>query len=476
MEKTRHRKRILIVGAGVAGQEVLRELRRQVVLNCQPVGFIDDDYKKTGIFVSGIKVLGPIKDLNKITKDKKIEEVFIAIPSGSGQLIRRIIKRCQDSEIKFRIIPRVLEIIEGRVRWPQVRELKPEDLLGRAIVKTDLRPVKKAIKNKTLLITGAAGSIGSEIARQLAIFSPKLVICLDWWENGLYQLERELKSKFPRVNFKFIIANIQDVGRLDHCLKKYKPEIIFHAAAYKHVPAMEENPSEAVKNNIFATYELAKLAIKNGVKNLIFLSTDKAVNPASVMGVSKLFAEQLLQNFNKDDKTKFISVRFGNVLASYGSVIPIFEKQILNGGPVTVTDSRSLRYFMTISEAVQLILQALTIGQGGEIFALEMGEPIKIIDLTHDLIRFYGLSPKKIKVKKIGLRPGEKLLEEDLTKQRGIVPTGIKKIYLFKNNPQNFKKLKLDLKKLKEAIRSDDNKELIYILRKTLPSFKPARK
>jgi len=455
----------------VAGRELVSEIKHYN-LPYQTIGFLDDDRRMQNKMVAGLRILGRISNLRNILDHKKIEEIFIAIPSGSGQLTRKIVRLTKGKRVKIKIIPRILEIISGKVNWPQIRDLRPEDLIGRPIYKKELRPIKKILRNKKLLITGAAGSIGSEIARQVALFQPKLVLCLDFWENGFYQLEVELKRKFPKINFKFIIANIQDSPHIDYIFGKYKPEIVFHAAAYKHVSVAEENPAEAVKNNIFATFNLAQISIKNRVKKFVFLSTDKAVNPTGVMGASKLFSEEILQLLNHKNKTKFIVVRFGNVIASYGSVIPIFKKQILEGGPVTITDRRVFRYFMTISEAVQLILRALILGNGGEIFALEMGEPIKIIDLAHDLIRFYGFSGREIKIKIVGLRPGEKLEEENLVLQPGISSTKFKKIFLFKKEKIDSSRLLRGLNKLEIAVKKDDNKKVISILKVILPSFK----
>lgn len=408
-----NKKRVIIVGAGVAGRDIAREIKNAPELNLIPVGFVDDDPNKTNKKILSIGVFGKTDDLGKLIEEKNIDEVIIAIPSANEELINKVIQTCIENKISYKIVPRVREIIEGKAYIDRIREANIEDLLQRPIIKNDVKPVSDFLKDKKVLITGAAGSIGSELSRQIASYKPKQIILFDWWENGLFDLENEFREQFSNINYFKVIGNIQDEKRVSEIFRKYKPDVVFHAAAYKHVPMMEENIVESVKNNIFGTKILAEQAVVNDVKKFLFVSTDKAVRPKSIMGATKLIGEYIVRNLNKTTKTRFMVVRFGNVLGSQGSVIPIFKKQIANGGPVKITDPQMTRFFMTIPEAANLILQAVTIGKGGEVFTLDLGEKIKITDLAKNLIILSGLIPNRdIQIEFTGRRPGEKLHEK----------------------------------------------------------------
>lgn len=429
-----HNKRSIIVGAGVAGKELVGQLKKHRSLGFEIIGFVDDSQKKQGKTIKGIAVIGRTNNLEQIISEHKIENVFIAIPSAQGSLIRSIVNSCQKAKVTFRIVPRTLELVQGKVNLESLRSVALEDILGRAILKSDQEAIEQIFKNKRILVTGAAGSIGSEVSRQLAQYNPESLVMFDWWENGLYDLEQQLLSFNNAAKRKIIVGNIQDKKKIEWVFKKYQPEIVFHAAAFKHVPLMEEHPEEAVKDNICGTKILAEIAGESKVDKFIFISTDKAVNPSSVMGATKSFAELLIRHFNEVYSTQYISVRFGNVMGSNGSVVPLFQKQIASGGPVTITHPEMVRFFMTIPEAVQLIFQASKLGKGGEIFVLDMGEPIKIMDLAKTMIRLAGFEPEKeISIKIVGKRPGEKIFEELSTKDEEVQKTENNLIFVTKN-------------------------------------------
>jgi len=368
-------KRFLIIGAGNTGEALLREIHRMPVVQYEVIGFIDDDPVKQGINIHGIPVLGTVEQLPKICKDRNIEEVAIAMPSADPKELRRVIQVCAGTKIRFRTVPSITDV-------SQIRDVDISDLLGREAVELDLESIEAFAKDKTILVTGAGGSIGSEMCRQLCNFSPKLLLLIEQAENPLFEIERELHREFPDVLIKAIICNITDKIGVGEIFKKYKPQVVIHAAAHKHVPLMELNPGEAIKNNIVGTQTVSDAADRYGSTNFVMISTDKAVNPTSIMGSSKRIAEMHIQDLSRTSKTHFVTVRFGNVLGSDGSVVPIFKRQIAEGGPVTVTHPEMKRYFMTIPEASQLVLQAATMGKGGEIFVLDMGEPVKIVDLA----------------------------------------------------------------------------------------------
>lgn len=420
---------MLIVGAGAAGRELARALRRES-RQTEVVGFIDDRFTRRHARVAGLRALGPIAELAAIAARERVDQAYIAIPSAEGELVRRIIAACHDAEIAFRIVPRVLELVEGHVKLDALREVRPEDLLGRAIAKADQRVLRPFFRGKRVLVTGAAGSIGSELCRQIAQYRPAQLVAVDWWENGLFELDQELRMQDPSLNLDAVIASVQDGAKIASILRDVRPHVVFHAAAYKHVPLMERFPEAALLNNIVGTWNVALAAQRVGVAKFVLISTDKAVNPTSVMGASKAVAELLVQSLNGRG-ARYSCVRFGNVLASSGSVIPTFQKQIRRGGPVTLTHPDMVRYFMTIPEAVQLILQAGYLSAGGEIFVLDMGEPVKILDLARNLIRLSGFVPERdIEIAYTGIRPGEKLHEETLTAQEGLRATKRASIFI----------------------------------------------
>ena len=418
--------RVLIVGAGSSGDQLFREIRTNPEINLSVVGFMDDDPFKRKKIMHGVPVLGTIQDLPNFVNKENVSKVFIAIPGLSGQDIRKIIKSCDGLNIDFKTLPKLSDVLDGRISFSQLRKVGPEDLLGRKEVNLDIDSLHEMITDKLIMVTGAGGSIGSELCRQISKLSPKSICLFEQSEFNLFELERELSTQFPEITFLPFIGDIRDKERVEAAFNDFNPEIVFHAAAYKHVPMMENNAIEAVSTNILGTYNLVQVAKTAKTKKFVMISTDKAVNPTNVMGASKRAAELVVQQVQQDseNETQFMTVRFGNVLGSSGSVIPIFQKQIEAGGPVTVTHNDIRRYFMTIPEASQLVLQAGALGNGGEIFVLDMGEPVKIIDLAKELISLSGLTlDKDIQIEVTGLRPGEKLYEEIFFDGEGVLPT-----------------------------------------------------
>ncbi len=405
--------RVLLVGAGQAGVLVARELANRPDLQLHPVGFVDDDPAKIGTRIAGLSVLGRTADVASIAERKHVKRVLITIANAPGEQIRRITELCRDAALETKIIPGIYEIVGNKVNLSRIREVAIEDLLGRDPVTLDEAIVSDAIRSRVILVTGAGGSIGSELCRQVCRFGPERLVLVERFENALFEIHRELTTSFPQLQIEPRVADVCDEGRMDQIFGSAKPEIVLHAAAHKHVPMMEWNPGEAVKNNVGGTRTVADLAHRHGVQRFVLISTDKAVNPTSVMGATKRVAEIYLQTLSAASSTKFVTVRFGNVLGSNGSVIPTFRQQIAKGGPVTVTHPDMQRFFMTIPEASQLVLQAGAMGEGGEIFILDMGTPVKIVDLARDLIILSGLRPDEdIKIEFSGVRPGEKLFEE----------------------------------------------------------------
>ncbi len=407
------RRRVLVLGAGDAGEMLMREITRIYTHRYEPVGFLDDAPAKQKEQIHGVPVIGVIDDVAALVTREQIDEVILAIPSMTGQQVRRVVELCRPTGVSLRTLPGVDSLIDGRVNVSQLSEVAIEDLLGRAPVTLDAKVLQGFLEGRSVLVTGAGGSIGSELCRQICRFSPKRLILLEQAENNLFEIHRALLREFPDVSVVPYVADICDSRRLEAIFEDERPSVVFHAAAHKHVPMMECNPGEAIKNNVFGTKKVADAAHRFGVDKFVMVSTDKAVNPTSVMGVSKRTAEIYVQALSQRSKTHFITVRFGNVLGSAGSVIPIFKQQIARGGPITVTHPEMTRYFMTIPEACQLILQAGGMGRGGEIFILDMGKPVKIVDLARDLVRLSGLVPDEdIAIEFSGIRPGEKLFEE----------------------------------------------------------------
>lgn len=429
------KKRTLIVGAGAAGVMVVRQLLKSNDSGLYPVVFIDDNKKKHHLQVMGIPVAGTIKDIQTCVEHYNIEHIVIAIPSLSTKRLNEIYLECSGTKVKTQMMPRIEDLMLGKVSVSQVRDVKVEDLLGRDPVELDMGSIANSITGETVLVTGAGGSIGSEICRQIARFSPKELILLGHGENSIYTIEMELLEKYSNT-FEVIteIADVQDRDKMFSILKKHQPNVVYHAAAHKHVPLMERNPEEAVKNNVIGTRNVAEAADHAGVTAFVMVSSDKAVNPTSVMGATKRIAEMVVQHMDTVSRTKFVAVRFGNVLGSRGSVIPLFKKQIAKGGPVTVTDKDMVRYFMTIPEASRLVIQAGALAQGGEIFVLDMGEPVRIVDLAKNVIRLSGYTEEDIEIKFTGIRPGEKLFEELLSKNEVHNEQVYPKIYVGKTS------------------------------------------
>ena len=432
-----HRKQILIVGAGSAGEKILREIIENDHLNYRVVGFLDDDPRKQGRSIHGIPILGTLPETPRIVEKHGISEILIAIPSATGDQIRRIVNACKACGVSYKTLPGIGEIIDGRVSIKALRDVNYEDLLGRSPVQLDMGEIQGYLDGKTVLITGCGGSIGSELCRQIVRFRPQRLILVDASEANLFHIALELRNEIRFEQCEAVLGLVQDERLMTALFQKYRPHVVFHAAAYKHVPMLEKNPWEAVFNNIIGSRIVMEMARRHGAERFVLVSTDKAVRPTNVMGTSKRVAELLLRNF-QDTGGRFMSVRFGNVVGSSGSVIPIFRHQIEQGGPVTVTHPEVTRFFMTIPEAAQLILQAGAMGEGGEIFILKMGTPVKIADMARDLIRLSGREPDRdVKIVYTGLREGEKLYEELITVGEGIVPTGHEKIMVLRANGLN---------------------------------------
>ncbi|WP_404469090.1 polysaccharide biosynthesis protein [Sutcliffiella horikoshii] len=412
-KKNKNKKRTLIVGAGAAGTMVARQLLQNREAELVPVAFVDDDFKKQKLQILGVPVNGGVSDIESVVEKMEIDNIIIAIPSLGKKEINTIYQECVKTNAKTKIIPMLEDLMSGKVSVNEFRDVQVEDLLGRDPVKLDMESISESITGKTVLVTGAGGSIGSEICRQISSFTPENLILLGHGENSIYSIELELRAKYDAtINIFTEIADIQDRSKIFNIMEKYTPEVVYHAAAHKHVPLMERNPEEAVKNNIFGSKNVAEAADTFGVNTFVLVSSDKAVNPTNIMGSTKRFAEMVVQQLAQESKTKFVAVRFGNVLGSRGSVIPLFKKQIQAGGPVTVTHPDMTRYFMTIPEASRLVIQAGTLARGGEVFVLDMGEPVKIVDLAKNLITLSGYSIDEIGIKYSGIRPGEKMYEE----------------------------------------------------------------
>ena len=426
-------KRVLIIGAGSGGALVSNEYKKFPQLKRKVVAFIDDDRQKLGTYVNGVKVYGNREYIIRVAKEKKVDEIIIAIASIKDQVLKELIEKCTEAKIAVKIMPGVAEMIDGKFSINKIRDVDVEDLLGRETIKLDHDGIADYLEGNTVLVTGGGGSIGSELCRQISKFKPKQLIIFDIYENNAYDIQNELKRTYPDLNLVTLIGSVRDRQRLRQIYTRYNPNVVFHAAAHKHVPLMEISPEEAIKNNVVGTFNTAEFANSYGVEKFVLISTDKAVNPTNIMGATKRMCEMIVQAFNKVSDTEFVAVRFGNVLGSNGSVIPLFKKQIAAGGPVTLTHKDITRYFMTIPEASQLVLQAGAYAEGGEIFVLDMGKPVKIYDLAENLIKLSGYEPHRdIKIEVTGLRPGEKLYEELLMNEEGLTETKHEKIFIGK--------------------------------------------
>ena len=475
-ENEDNRKNVLIIGAGEAARIVIRTLKTTMRDMYHIVGLIDDNVNKINYVISGNKIIGTRQDIPKICKEKNVELILFTISNISNKDRKDILSICQETNCKVRILPGTKDIIKNKNLMDSFRDVEIEDLLGRDTVKLDNRNIKGLIENNAILVTGGGGSIGSELCRQIINYNPKKLIIVDIYENNLYDIEQELKAKYPNTEICAIVASVRDKKRLEEIFAVYKPYLVFHAAAHKHVPLMETSPLEAIKNNVFGTLNTVNCADKYNVKKFILISTDKAVNPTNIMGATKRLCEMIIQAKNQESNTEYAAVRFGNVLGSNGSVVPLFKKQIAKGGPVTVTDKEITRFFMTIPEAVSLVLQAMTFAKGGEIFVLDMGEPVKIYDMAVNLIKLSGYEPNvDIPIEITGLRPGEKLYEEILMNEEGLQETKHDKIHIAKPMDINIEMITKKLSKLQFLLENSDNenkKEIKEIIKEVVPTYK----
>ena len=464
-------KRVMIVGAGTSGAVILKEMTTSRFSEGRVICFVDDDLNKVGKFLNGVPIAGKRKEIPSLVEKHFIDEIYIAMPSASAKDRKEIIEICRETKCRLKILPGIYQLLNGDVSIAKLREVEIEDLLGRESIRVNLDEILNYVSNKVVLVTGGGGSIGSELCRQIAGHKPKQLIVFDVYENNAYDLQQELKDKFPKLNLIVLIGSVRNTHRIESVFEKYRPDIVYHAAAHKHVPLMEDSPCEAIKNNVFGTYKTAKAADKYGTKRFVLISTDKAVNPTNIMGASKRLCEMVIQMMNAQSKTDFVAVRFGNVLGSNGSVIPLFKKQIEQGGPVTVTDPQIIRYFMTIPEAVSLVLQAGAYAKGGEIFILDMGEPVKILELAQNLIRLSGYTPgADIEIQFTGLRPGEKLYEELLMKEEGLQDTPNKLIHIGKPIEFDIELFQQQLKDLYELANMDTD-QIGIMVKKLVPTY-----
>jgi len=467
------KKRLLIVGAGSAAMIMIKDLAGNDNLNYDVVGFIDDDRTKHNAIIYGVSVLGDRYDIQRICKQKEVDEILIAIPSARVSDRREILEICNETDCKTKILPSIDQMISGADINHQVRDVEIEDLLARDPIELDNSEISGYIEEKTILVTGGGGSIGSELCRQIMKYNPKKLVVLDIYENNAYDLQMELNKLYGAEKIDVVIASVRDKERLEKVFEKYRPYIVFHAAAHKHVPLMEANPSEAIKNNVFGTMNTVQCADKFGAKRFVLISTDKAVNPTNIMGATKRICEMLVQCAQANSKTEFVAVRFGNVLGSNGSVIPLFKKQIAAGGPVTVTHKDITRFFMTIPEATQLVLQAASFAKGGEIFVLDMGEPVRIYDLAKNLIRLSGYKPNEdMRIEICGLRPGEKLYEELLMNEEGLKNTEHNKIFIGKPIDVEKEKLFEMIAGLRGIVETDDTEGIKQAVERVVPTYK----
>ena len=476
-QETSDKKRTLIVGAGEAAHLLLRDMKSNPQHEYHPVCIVDDDPAKIGRALHSIYIAGSVDDLPELCEKRNIEAILICTPSATESQMKRIYEKCMEAKCKPFIIPDMSKLVqENKPLARQAREINIEDLLGRKSVTLDNSAAEEIFGNKTILVTGAGGSIGSELVRQLAKMKPQHLILLDIYENNVYTVQQELRFQYGAdLSFSVEIASVREREKMDMLFQKYRPQIVFHAAAHKHVPLMEDNPEEAIKNNIFGTKHVAELAVKYGAERFLLISTDKAVNPTNVMGATKRFCEMLIQMLNKQSPTRFMAVRFGNVVGSNGSVIPLFQKQLAKGGPLTVTHKDIIRYFMTIPEAVQLVLEAGSMARGGEIFILDMGEPVRILDVAEKMIRLSGMEPyKDIDIAFVGLRPGEKLYEELCMSEEGMIDTAHNKIHIATIVAEPDETLQQNLNALELAATGRSRDEIIHVLQKAVPTYRPS--
>lgn len=468
-------KNVMIVGAGAAGLAVLKEIKESEYVNYKVKCFIDDNRCKWGKYLLGVKIVGGRHDIKKNAYKFNIQKIIIAIPTLDAEDKKEILGLCNETDCELQILPGMYQLMNEEVKVSMLRDVNIEDLLGREPIRIQNDKISGYVTDKIVMVTGGGGSIGSELCRQIALNHPKQLIIVDIYENNAYDIQQELKSEHPELDLVVLIASVRNTDRMNYIFEKYKPNIVYHAAAHKHVPLMEDSPNEAIKNNVFGTYKTATAAGKNGVERFVLISTDKAVNPTNIMGASKRICEMIIQMMDKKfEKTNFVAVRFGNVLGSNGSVIPLFKKQIAAGGPVTVTDPRIIRYFMTIPEAVSLVLEAGAYAKGGEIFVLDMGQPVKIIDMAKNLIRLSGYKNGEIEIKITGLRPGEKLYEELLMDEEGLKDTENKLIHIGRPIEFDQDEFEVKLEKLKEVALGeyDDTDKIRMAVKDIVPTYK----
>ena len=480
-ENVSDKKKVLIIGAGEAAKILIKTIKTSLKDAYNIIGLIDDNTNKVNYAISGNKILGTRYDIPRICKENDVEAIFFTISNIPNKDRKEILKICQETGCKVRILPGTKDLIKSKNIMDNFRNVEIEDLLGREPIKLDNRNIGKLIKDKVVLVTGGGGSIGSELCRQIIKYNPERLVILDIYENNLYDIEQELKFNYPKIKIDAVVASVREKERLNEIFKEYKPYLVFHAAAHKHVPLMETSPLEAIKNNVFGTYNVVNCADEYNVKRFILISTDKAVNPTNIMGATKRLCEMIVQAKDKVSKTEYAAVRFGNVLGSNGSVVPLFKKQIANGGPVTVTHKDITRFFMTMPEAVSLVLQAMSGANGGEIFVLDMGEPVKIYDMALNLIKLSGLEPNvDIQIKITGLRPGEKLYEELLMAEEGLTQTKHDKIYIAEPMDIDMKKIENKLNILDKLLVDGTNNEQKEKIRKAMkdvvPTFKEYQK
>ena len=465
--------RVMIIGAGDAGNTVIKEIINSNYSTMTIKCIIDDNESKWGRFIQGIKIVGGRDKIVEYAALYGIDEIIIAIPSANRATMKALVEICKETSCKLRTLPGIYQLVNGEVNVSKLRDVDVEDLLGRDPIKVELESILNYVKDKTVMVTGGGGSIGSELCRQIAGHRPRRLIIVDIYENNAYEIQQELKYKYPRLDLVVLIASVRNTNRMNSIMQEYRPDIIYHAAAHKHVPLMEVSPNEAIKNNVFGTWKTAQAAVQNGVRKFVLISTDKAVNPTNIMGASKRICEMIIQTYNRHYETEFVAVRFGNVLGSNGSVIPLFKKQIAAGGPVTVTHPDIIRYFMTIPEAVSLVLQAGVYAKGGEIFVLDMGEPVKILDLAKNLIRLSGYKlDEDIRIEFTGLRPGEKLYEELLMSEEGLTDTENKLIHIGKPIEFDESQFYVQLNNLKKAVEKECA-DVRPLIQEIVPTYEP---
>ncbi len=463
---------VMVIGAGEAGRTLIKELVNSEYVSAKVCCIIDDDICKQGRLMNGFKIVGGRESIKDAVEEYKIHRIIFAIPTATPKERKAILDICSDTGCDIQVLPGIYQMVNGEVSLSSLREVSVEELLGRDPIEVNTDEILTHVKDKVIMVTGGGGSIGSELCRQIAAHNPKRLVIVDMYENNAYDIQQELKMNYDKLNLDVIVASVRDTRRMDNVFDTFRPDIVYHAAAHKHVPLMEVSPQEAVKNNVFGTYKTAAAAMKYGVRKFVLISTDKAVNPTSIMGATKRICEMIVQNFNRASSTEFVAVRFGNVLGSNGSVIPLFKKQIKAGGPVTVTHPDIIRYFMTIPEAVSLVLQAGAYGKGGEIFVLDMGEPVKIDTLARNLIKLSGMTPDvDIKIEYTGLRPGEKLYEELLMKEEGLKKTANRMIFIGKPIDMNYETFEQELAEIKEAAENNREEEVKKMIGRIVKTY-----